>query len=55
MKLTIEHRPSKRDSKRPWVILMDAHPKPLVIARCDTQEVAQMRAELIQERAPATE
>jgi hypothetical protein len=36
----IGYRPSKKEPKRPWVVLIDAHPKPLTAARYDSQDEA---------------
>lgn len=40
----VEYRPTKRDKQRPWVILMDASPKPLVVARVESEAEAKDRA-----------
>ena len=47
MKLLVERRPRKLGDHLPWVILIDAHPKPIVAARCETEEEARDRAEII--------
>lgn len=40
----VEYRPTKRDPKRPFVILMDAHPKPVTIARVESEAEAKDKA-----------
>ena len=50
MKFTVEYRPVKRPSDRPWAVLMAAHPKPMVVARRADEDQARIVADTLQKK-----
>ena len=47
-KFTVEYRPVKRPSDRPWAVLMAAYPKPMVVARRADEDQARIVAETLE-------